>query len=364
MVRAVCSVYTDHPFDLTRDVLLRAMLLRLDEEEHVILLVTHHISYDGWSTGVFVREVEALYRGCREGVLPELPELPIQYADFTVWQREHLQGKVYAGHLDYWRKRLAGAPQGLNLPMARTRPAEQTFRGDREFFSATRELTDRLKALSQQEQVTLFTTLLSAFKSLIHRYTGQRDVVVGTPIANRNRTEIEGLVGFFSNTLVLRTDLAGDPTFRQLMARFHEVAMEAAEHQDMPFDQLVRELQPERHLDRNPMFQVMFNVQNAPMENPRLGEVDIEPFFFDITITHFDISFYIWDTPRGLRGMFNYSTDLFDQAAVRLMLGHYTSPAERDRILSFTTSPLRKGKLPAHPHGRFRRTSQRLEKTL
>ncbi|MFB3092706.1 MAG: condensation domain-containing protein, partial [Dehalococcoidia bacterium] len=251
------------PFDLAQGPLLRASLLRLGQEEHVLMLTMHHVVSDGWSLNVLFRETTTLYQAFSTGEPSPLPEIPIQYADFALWQRQWLQGEELESQLAYWKEQLDGIPPVLELPTDRPRPAVETFRGAQQFLLLPDALTRSLKALSQREEVTLFMTLLAAFQTLLHRYTGQDDILVGFPIANRNRAEIEGLIGFFVNTLVLRTDLSGEPTFRELLGRVREVALDAYTHQDLPFEKLVAELHPERDISRNPLFQVIFQLFNT-----------------------------------------------------------------------------------------------------
>jgi hypothetical protein len=269
------------PFDLEQGPLLRARLLRLSEQEQVLLVTMHHIVSDGWSMGVLVKEVAALYSAFSAGQPAALEELPIQYADYAVWQREWLRGEVLERQLSYWREQLAGAPAVLELPSDHPRPAVQSFRGSFEPVVIGAEVTARLKELSRREGVTLFMLLLSAWQVLLSRYTGTTDIVVGTPIANRQRGEVEGLIGYFVNALALRTDLSGDPTFHELLRRVREVALGAYLHQDVPFEKLVEELEPERSLSYNPLFQVVFALENTPDFNLQLpglsiGGVDAE----------------------------------------------------------------------------------------
>ncbi len=252
-----------------------------------------------------------------------LPELPIQYADFAVWQRNWLQGKVLDSQLSYWKKQLAKAPPLLELPTDRPRPAVQTFHGARQYLHLPKSLSGALNALSRREGVTLFMTLLAAFKTLLYRYTGQDDIVVGSPIANRNRREIEGLIGFFVNTLVLRTDLSGNPTFRELLGRVHGVALGAYAHQDLPFEKLVEELKPDRDLSRNPLFQVMFQVRHFSKKPVKLPGLEIDDFKFDSRIAKFDLTLYVLEKSEGLLCLFRYNTDLFDAATIIRMLGHF-----------------------------------------
>jgi hypothetical protein len=250
--------------------------LRLSEEDQVLLVTMHHIVSDGWSMGVLVKEVAALYSAFSTGQAAALEELPIQYADYAVWQREWLVGEVLERQLSYWREQLAGAAAVLELPSDHPRPAVQSFRGSYEPVLVGAELTARLKELSRREGVTLFMLLLGAWQVLLSRYAGADEIVVGTPIANRQRGEVEGLIGYFVNALALRTDLSGDPTFRELMGRVREVALGAYLHQDVPFEKLVEELQPERALSHSPIFQVVFVLQNAPLGGLELPGVSFE----------------------------------------------------------------------------------------
>jgi amino acid adenylation domain-containing protein len=310
------------PFNLAQGPLLRASLLRLRPEEHLLQLTMHHIVSDGWSMGVLFEELASLYEAYASGKRSSLAELPIQYADFAVWQREWLQGEVLARQLGYWKQQLEGAPQALELPTDRPRTAVQNHQGATQSISLTKNLTDALKALSRQEGVTLYMTLLAAFKVLLHRYAGQDDIVVGSPIANRNRPEIEGLIGFFVNTLVLRTDLAGNPTFRELMARVREVALGAYAHQDLPFEKLVEELHPERDPSRTPLFQVMFVLQNTPGPALELAHLNLSPVAMENRTAKFDLTLSMREQGDRLRGTLNYNTALFDGATMKRLVGH------------------------------------------
>ena len=256
--------HTRLPYNLSQDLMLRALLLRLDEQEHHLLLTMHHIASDGWSTGILYRELATLYEAFSTGKPSPLPELPIQYAAFAQWQREWLQGEVLESQLSYWKQQLGDNLPVLGLPTDRPRPAVQTYRGARQSLALPKTLSDSLQALSRQERSTMFMPLLAAFQALLHRYTGQEDIVVGSPVAGRSRVETEGLIGFFVNTLVLRTDLSGEPTFRDLLGRVREVALAAYDHWDLPFEKLVEELNPDRNLSYTPLFQVVFAFQNAP----------------------------------------------------------------------------------------------------
>jgi len=311
------------PFDLTRGPLLRACLVRLGPEEHVLVLTVHHIASDGWSQGVLVREVGALYKAFSEGGESPLGELPVQYADFARLQRNWLAGDVLDKHLDYWRRQLAGPLPILELPADRPRPEVQSFRGSTLTVHLPANLSESLNAICRSEGVTLFMLLLAAFKALLHRYTGQDDVVIGAPIANRNRVEIEGLIGFFVNTLVLRTDLSGDPDFRELLARLRKVTLEAYAHQDMPFELLVEELQPERDLSRNPLFQVMFQLENTPKEELPLPGLTLSPVDVEGVASQFDLSVDVVESEYGLSVTAEYCTDLFEAATIGRLLDRW-----------------------------------------
>ncbi len=311
------------PFDLAAGPLLRVTLLRLEAEEHLLLITMHHIISDGWSLGVMVREIKALYAAFAAGEESPLAELEIQYADFAAWQREWLTGDVLDTQLRYWEEQLTGAPPVLELPTDRPRPAIQSYRGARQEFKLTPELSQELKQLSQREGCTLFMTLLAAFQVLLSRYSGQEDVVAGTPIANRNRAEIEPLIGFFVNTLALRTDLSGEPSFREVLRRVREVTLGAYGHQDVPFEKLVERLQPERSLSHQPVFQVMFALQNAPRETLNLPGLQLELWPSESQTTKFDLLLSVSESAEGLSGVFEYSTDLFDEQTIIRLRQHF-----------------------------------------
>ncbi len=310
------------PFDLTRDLMLRGTLLQLVETDHVLLLTVHHIATDGWSMGILVRELATLYHAFVSGKPALLPELPLQYADYAVWQRQWLQGEVLSSQLAYWQRQLANAPTFLELPADRPRPPVQSANGATHLLELPRDLTGALKDLSRREGSTLFMTVLAAFQTLLYRYSGQEDLLVGTPVANRNRTEIEGLIGFFVNTLVLRCNLAGRPTFRELLHRTREVALEAYAHQDLPFEKLVEELRPERSLSHTPLFQVMFALQNAPPDALELPGLTLTPMALENRIAKFDLTLSLVEESGRLRGRLEYNTDLFDAATIARMAGH------------------------------------------
>ncbi|MBW4434414.1 MAG: amino acid adenylation domain-containing protein [Pelatocladus maniniholoensis HA4357-MV3] len=321
-VKQQASQEAQKPFDLKADLLLRVKLLRLHQEEHIILLTIHHIVSDGWSMGVLVRELATLYQAfCNRQPSP-LPILPIQYVDFAAWQRQHLQGEVLKTQISYWLQQLKNAPKVLELPTDHPRPAIQTFRGATYSFELSDKLSFALNKLSQQQGSTLFMTLLAVFQTLLWRYTGSEDIAIGSPIANRNRAEIEGLIGFFVNTLVLRTKLAGNPTFSELLKRVREVALGAYAHQDLPFELLVEELQPERDLSHTPLFQVMFVLQNAPMSALELPGLTVSLLEDKSNTAKFDLSLYMTHTTEGLLGTLEYNTDLFEESSIQRMVRH------------------------------------------
>ncbi len=322
--RRLISEEARRPFDLEQELLFRATLCRLAENENVLFINMHHIVSDGWSFGVLFRELTALYQAFSKGDPSPLPELPIQYADYAAWQRDWLRGEALEKQLSYWRQQLSGELPILELPVDRPRPAVQTFRGgERQFVILPKSLSEALEALSRQEGGTLFMTMLAAFKTLLSRYTNQEDIIVGSPIANRNRAEIEGLIGFFVNTLVLRTELSGDPTFRELLGRVRETTLGAYEHQDVPFEKLVEELRPERDLSHAPLFQVMFALQNAPGKALELEGLTLHPLRIDHGTSKFDLTLFMWTEGEGLRATVEYSTDLFDASTIKRMLGHF-----------------------------------------
>ncbi len=301
---------TARPFDLGRAPLLRVLLLRFSAGEHEAVLTMHHIASDGWSLGVLVREVEALYGG------RSLPDLPVQYGDFARWQQAHRSGAALESQVAYWRGQLAGSPGVLELPVDHPRPAVQSFRGARRGFAVPAELSAALRALSRSRGATLFMTLLAGFEALLWRWTGQRDLSVGTPVAGRTRVETEELIGFFVNTLVLRTELSGGWSFGELLARVREVSLEAYGHQEVPFERLVEELRPGRDLSRTPLFQVMFTLQNVPLGSLSLPGLELEPVAVVIETAKLDLELSFVETATGLQGWWTYATDLFDPATV------------------------------------------------
>jgi amino acid adenylation domain-containing protein len=321
-VRRLMTQEARQPFDLTQVPLLRAKLLRLTQQEHIFILTLHHIIADEWSVEVFVREMAVLYKAFLAGSSSPLPELSIQYKDFTYWQRQWLQGEVLDTQLSYWKQQLDGVPAILPLPTDYPRPAIQTYRGARQSLELPQTVADAIAALSRQEGVTLFMVLLAAFQTLLYRYTGQEDVCVGSPIANRNRDELKGLIGFFVNTLVLRSNLAGNPSFQELLQRVRRVALGAYAHQDLPFEQLVEALQPERDASYTPLFQIAFILRNA-LHLEEIPSLTLSPLNVESETAQFDLSLVVERTERGLIAAFEYNTDLFDAARIARMLGHF-----------------------------------------
>ncbi|MEZ4646806.1 MAG: amino acid adenylation domain-containing protein [Chloroflexota bacterium] len=313
------------PFDLGRDVKLRAQLFCLDETEHVLALTMHHIASDGWSIGVFLRELVALYPAFAAGEPSPLPDLPVQYIDYAQWQRAWVEDDGLAQQLAYWGEQLRPEPPVLELPTDRPRPAHQTYNGDRYLVQMSPELTTSLKKLGRDEGVTLFMTLLASFQALLYRYTGQTDITVGSPIAGRNRAEIRDLIGFFVNTLVLRANMTDDPTFRELLQQVRETALAAYANQDVPFEKLVEEVQPTRSLSHSPLFQVMLVLQNAPMPAAELPDLTLTPLDVNTGTAKFDLFLSLTDSEAGLNGWVEYNTDLFDVETVALLWGHYVT---------------------------------------
>ena len=318
-VQRLATEEAQQPFDLSKDPLLRLTLLQLDEADYVLLFTVHHIISDTWSIGVICQELAVLYEAFSTGKPSPLPELPIQFADFAVWQRQWLQGKVLEKQLSYWKRQLDGAPTLLKLPTDIPRPTVQNFQGARQTLVLSQTLSASLKALSRHERVTLFMTLMAAFKTLLHCYIGQDDIVVGSPIANRNPAETQGLIGLFINTLVLRTDLSGNPSFREVLKRERDVVLGAYDHQDIPLGQLIKELQPERNLSHNPLFQVWFVLENIPMSALELPNLTLSTLDVYNGTARFDLLLQLSETPEGLIGFFEYKTDLFNTTSINRM---------------------------------------------
>ena len=337
------------PFDLTQGPLLRTALLRLSSEDHLLILAMHHIVSDGWSIGVFVKEIATLYAAFSKGQPSTLALLFMQYADFACWQRQLLTNEVLNQEVSFLKRQLAGAPPVLELPTDRARPVMQTFRGARYPLALTQELTGQLKALSWHEGATLFMTLLAAFQTLLHRYTEQQDIVIGSPVANRNQAEIKAAIGFFVNTLVLRTRLTGESSFREVLRHVRDVSLEAYAHQDLPFAKLVEALQPQRSPGHSPLFQVMFVLQSAPLPSFELPGLLLDRLEIDPGIAMFDLTLTLEERGTGLSGFFEYNSDLFDESSIKRMAGHFerlledivVQPEKRLRDLTLLTQPER-----------------------
>jgi amino acid adenylation domain-containing protein len=323
MAALLAAAEARKPFNLADGPLLRVKLLRLAEDDHVLLVTMHHIISDGWSIKVLISELGDLYEAYTNGQRAALPELPIQYADFASWQRSWLQGEKLEEQLFYWRAQLADAPPLLDLPTDRPRPTFKTFHGADFPLTLSKKLSEEITRLSRREGATLFMTLLTAFSAMLYRYTNQEDILIGTPIANRNRAETESLIGFFVNTLVFRVRLSDAMTFRELLRQIKETALEAYAHQDLPFEKLVEELQPERALSHSPLFQVMFHLQNAVTESLSLSGLSMSQLEVETQTAKFDLSLSIAESNEGLTGTLNYNTDLFDTASVEQMAGHF-----------------------------------------
>jgi aspartate racemase len=327
--RRIAAEDAQSPFDLALGPLIRTTLLSLGEQEFIFLLTMHHIIFDGWSFTILLRELSEIYEAFAAGRPSPLPELPVQYGDFAVWQRRWLRGDALEAKLSYWRQQLADLPL-LQLPTDYPRPAFQSFEGARCTLEIPRSLCDAIRALGATEGMTPFMTLLTAFKALLYRYAGQDEIVVGVPIANRDRVEIEGLIGFFVNTLVMRTDFSGDPTFREALARVRKVTLEAFEHQDVPFEKLVEQLQPERDLSRNPLFQITFQLYSSNTGNgsSQNGTVSFDqapsPFEVEAGTAKFDLRFDLAETADGgLTGFLEYDTALFAAESISRMVRHF-----------------------------------------
>jgi amino acid adenylation domain-containing protein len=316
------------PFDLAIGPLMRVRLLRIEEEEHVLLFNMHHIISDGWSAGILIDEITRFYHATVRGEEASLPALPIQYADYALWQREWLQGKRLHEQIDYWQRQLDDVPATLNFPTDRPRPAIQTYVGNQQEMMLPIALSHELEALGQREGATLFMTLLASFQILLQRYSGQHDIVVGTSVANRRQKDLEGLIGCFINTLPLRTDLSGDPSFREVLVRVRDVALHAYAHQDLPFEQLVAQLPVERDLSQQPLFQVAFEFQNFPFTTLDIAGVSWSPLEFARTTSKFDLELTLALHEQGLRCVLEYNTDLFEAGTIRRFLNHFQTLLE------------------------------------
>jgi amino acid adenylation domain-containing protein len=310
-------------FDLDEGPLSRFMLLRCEPETHILIVTMHHIITDGWSMGILMKELSTLYQAFSVGTGSHLTELPIQYADFTVWQRQRLTGEVWENQLNYWKQQLAGATPLLELPTDKPRPPVQTFRGAVQEFQLDLNLTTQLKTLSRESGSTLFHTILAAYVILLYRYSGQDDISVGCPMANRNRTEIESLIGFFVNTIVLRNQIQGNPSFSEFLTQVRQVALAGDAHQDIPFEQVVDALQPERSLSYSSLFQVMFAWQSFSLDTLELSDISLTTQMVERETSAFDLNLSIWETKKGLMGRWEYSTDLFADDTIARMTGHF-----------------------------------------
>ncbi len=317
--QSIQAAETKRPFNLSADSLLRASLLKLAPNQHLLLLTMHHIVSDGWSLQILNRELSALYAAFCDGRSSPLPELPVQYTDYAIWQRGWLRDEVLQNHLRYWRERLDGAPPQLELPTDRPRPTIESFRGGMHRFELPTAVSAKLKELARAEGATLFMVLLAAYKVLLARWSGQQDLVVGSPVAGRTSAQVESLIGFFVNMLPLRTDLLGNPTVRQLVRRVRDVTVGAYAHQDLPFEKLVMDLRPERRLSRQSIIQVTLALQNFPKEKLELAGLSWTSTAIDHTTTRFDLTLHLFEEDERLLGAFEYATDLFDQDTVARM---------------------------------------------
>ena len=330
------------PLDLQKGPLLRARLIRLDPGEHILLLTLHHIVFDGWSRRVFARELAALYEMFQSGKLSHLPALSLQYPDFVVWQRNHLKGKVLQRQLEYWKQQLSGAPASLNLLTDRPRPAVQSYRGSSYPVSLAAGNLDRVRVFAREHGASLFMVLLAAFQSVLARCSGDEDILIGTPIANRTQAKTEELIGLFANTLVLRANLAGDPTFAGIVGSAKQTALDAYAHQDVPFEKLVEEINPDRSLSHNPIFQVLFSLQNATQQAFELSGLDVKLLGGTLETAKFDLSIYLSESAEGIRGRIEYNTDLYDRETIIGLWRHY----ERLLVAGVENPELRLSELP------------------
>ncbi|WP_456439958.1 amino acid adenylation domain-containing protein [Caldithrix abyssi] len=311
------------PFDLEKGPLFRILLLKLNDNDHLVLFNMHHIITDGWSTGILVREMAAIYNALSDGKPSPLSPLPIQYADFTVWQQNWLQGEVLEKHLQFWQEYIGENPPVLELPTDHPRPAMQTFNGRSLRYDLPADLSQQVVKFSQKQGVTLFMTLLAAFQSLMHRYSGQDKILIGSPIANRNRSEIENLIGFFVNTLVFKAEFEHDLDFKTLVKQVRENTLQAYAHQDLPFEKLVEALQPERDMSHSPIFQVAFILQNMPSEQLKLKHITIESFPPENPTSKYDLTLYTGQCDNRLVCFWEYNSDLFEEATIRRMMQHF-----------------------------------------
>ncbi|HSK73831.1 MAG TPA: condensation domain-containing protein, partial [Pyrinomonadaceae bacterium] len=323
----IMTAEVNRPMDLQSGSLIKVTLVKVSEQENFLLVLMHHIISDGWSVGVFWKEFASFYKSFSEGKTPELPKLPIQFGDYAAWSREQLERDLER-QTEYWKNQLQAAPALLELPTDRPRPVVQSFRGAQEISVFPIKIRDGLKKISQQENATLFMTLLAAFNVLLARYTGQEDLIVGSPIAGRNKTEAENLIGFFVNTLALRGDLSGNPTFRELLYRIKNTTLEAFSHQELPFEKVVAAVQPERSLSYNPIFQVAFALQGNSESSLKLPELEAQPIKLGSVTAKFDLFLSARETADGLAVTIEYSTDLFDSTTIQRLMSHYQNLLE------------------------------------
>jgi hypothetical protein len=327
-VKALAMEEAHTPFDLERGPLMRTALIQSGPEDFVLFLTMHHIITDGWSSGILLRELSILYKSFKTGEQSPLPELPIQYADFACWQRERLSGEVLENGLAYWQEQLDGAPTLLNISTDRPRPAVSTNKGAHQSLSLSKPLSEALKLLSRQAGATLFMTLMAAFQTLLHRYTAENDICVGTPIAGRRWHETQGLIGFFVNTLVIRGRMSDDPTFRELLAQVRHTVLDAFSHQDVPFEQVVDMIDPVRNASHAPLVQTLFVLQDAAPQSldlPGLSLSYLSPYSGS---TKFDLTLGMKDYPMGLTAILEYNADLFDDSTIQRMLSHFRNLLE------------------------------------
>ena len=322
-VRSVVEAHANRRFDLVSGPLFRAALLPLSEFEHVLLVTVHQIVCDGWSKGILARELSTLYRAFSQGRPAPLPELPLQYPDYALWQRAWLQGEVLESQVQYWKGRLAGAPPSLELPVDRARPAVPSFNGETVPVAVSVELSRSLQELARRQGATLYMVLLAAFQALLSRWSGQKDIVVGTPIPGRTRRETEGSIGLFVSSLPMRADLSGEPTFEELVDQVKETTLGAYAHQELPFAKLVEQLRPAQYLSRLPIFQVVFALYHEPQEVLQLPGLKLRGLGCTPVMAKFDLTLGLAETPEGLRGALQYATDLFDRETIERLARNF-----------------------------------------
>jgi amino acid adenylation domain-containing protein len=322
-IRKSVNRLSSQPFDLSKVMPIRVVLLKIADDDYALVVNIHHIVMDGWSKGIMLQEMMDLYEAFSQGKPSPLKELPVQYTDYVHWHHEWMQGKLFESQLDYWKKQLADVPPVLEIPTDHPRPNLPTGRGSLEPFSFSKPEFQALNDLARQENVTLFMVLTATYSILLYRYTGQEDILIGTPIAGRPLLELENLIGLFVNTLVIRTDLSGGPTIKTLLSRVRATARQAYSHQDIPFEKLVEELNPQRNLSVTPLFQVMFQLQNAPMPPAHISGLIITPIQIDTGFSQVDLSLTLWEEEGIMKGTFEYNTDLFEAVTIKRMISHF-----------------------------------------